>query len=102
MAGTVGDLSWTPPASRCRVEVTGPGSPLCDPADADRLQDEGDHMLEMRTECEGCQRPLPGDSTEATICSFECTWCTSCAADRQGRCPNCTGELVRRPTRVAG
>jgi uncharacterized protein len=36
------------------------------------------------------------------ICSFECTFCRTCAAERlAGRCPNCTGELVRRPIRPA-
>jgi hypothetical protein len=34
------------------------------------------------------------------ICSFECTFCADCARDRlTGRCPNCGGELVRRPIR---
>jgi uncharacterized protein len=53
-------------------------------------------MLEMRPNCECCDRDLPPDSV-AFICSFECTFCESCA--RTGRCPNCGGELVRRPTR---
>jgi hypothetical protein len=36
------------------------------------------------------------------ICSFECTFCRACADARlQGRCPNCGGELVRRPIRPA-
>jgi hypothetical protein len=34
------------------------------------------------------------------ICSFECTFCRECAEGRLGgRCPNCGGELVRRPIR---
>ena len=59
-------------------------------------------MLEMRAECEKCQKALPPGSTDAVICSFECTFCASCAAEMDGRCPNCSGELVRRPTRATG
>jgi hypothetical protein len=34
------------------------------------------------------------------ICSFECTFCSACAHEvLQGKCPNCGGELVRRPIR---
>jgi hypothetical protein len=37
------------------------------------------------------------------ICTFECTFCADCAGDRfNGTCPNCGGELVRRPIRPAG
>jgi uncharacterized protein len=57
-------------------------------------------MLEMKSECERCGMVLPPKSTEAMICSFECTFCKDCAEDSlQGLCPNCGGELVRRPTR---
>ncbi|MGF7448715.1 DUF1272 domain-containing protein, partial [Klebsiella michiganensis] len=36
----------------------------------------------------------------AYICSFECTFRVDCVTQRlQGRCPNCGGELVRRPIR---
>lgn len=36
------------------------------------------------------------------ICSFECTFCMECADDvLRGACPNCGGELVRRPIRPA-
>jgi hypothetical protein len=59
-------------------------------------------MLQLRPGCECCDTDLAGDSTEAYICSFECTFCARCAADRlRGRCPNCGGELVRRPRRAA-
>src|ERR687883_690111 len=55
-------------------------------------------MLQLRPNCECCDRDLPPDSTEAMICSFECTFCRDCAdAVLAGRCPNCGGELVRRP-----
>ena len=59
-------------------------------------------MLELRPGCERCDRDLPPDSTEARICSFECTFCAACADGvLAGRCPNCGGELVRRPIRPA-
>ncbi len=59
-------------------------------------------MLELRPNCECCGRDLAADSLEARICSFECTFCASCADGvLAGRCPNCGGELVRRPTRRA-
>ena len=59
-------------------------------------------MLELRPNCECCDRDLPPDA-EAWICSFECTWCTTCKDEVwHGVCPNCGGELVRRPVRPAG
>lgn len=59
-------------------------------------------MLELRPNCECCDRDLPPDSTEAMICSFECTFCADCVQTRlAGRCPNCGGEFVRRPIRPA-
>ena len=57
-------------------------------------------MLELRPNCECCDRDLPPDSPEAMICSFECTFCRTCVDTvLNGRCPNCSGELVRRPVR---
>jgi uncharacterized protein len=59
-------------------------------------------MLELRPNCECCNRDLPPQSTEAMICTYECTFCRSCTdAVLKGRCPNCGGELVRRPIRPA-
>ena len=58
-------------------------------------------MLQMRPGCERCDRDLRADADDAWICSFECTFCTGCAAGvLAGRCPNCGGELVRRPRRA--
>jgi hypothetical protein len=55
--------------------------------------------LELRPNCECCDRDLP-PASEAMICSFECTFCADCAMDvLHGACPNCGGELVRRPIR---
>ena len=59
-------------------------------------------MLQIRPNCECCDADLPPDSARAMICSFECTFCRSCAGDRlNGRCPNCGGGLVARPIRPA-
>lgn len=57
-------------------------------------------MLEMRPTCERCEADL-GDTAEATICSFECTFCPACATAMDRVCPNCAGELVSRPRRAA-
>jgi hypothetical protein len=57
-------------------------------------------MLELRPICEHCARALPPDSTEARICSFECTFCSNCAHERLGDvCPNCGGNFIARPIR---
>ena len=58
-------------------------------------------MLEMKTACERCEVALAADSPAARICSYECTFCASCAdGDLAGRCPNCGGELQARPRRA--
>lgn len=59
-------------------------------------------MLELRPGCECCDKDLPPESSDARICSFECTFCVSCAQNQLGGvCPNCGGELVARPRRPA-
>jgi hypothetical protein len=59
-------------------------------------------MLQLRPNCECCNRDLAPDSDNALICSFECTFCRPCAETMlKGRCPNCGGELVARPRRPA-
>lgn len=59
-------------------------------------------MLELRPNCECCDRDLPPQCREAMICTFECTFCSDCASTLlRGICPNCGGELVRRPIRPA-
>ncbi len=58
-------------------------------------------MLELRPNCECCDRDLPPDA-DARICSFECTFCPECVEHRLGgKCPNCGGELQQRPRRAA-
>ncbi len=54
--------------------------------------------LEMRDSCERCSAPLPHEG-EAFICSYECTFCAGCASEMHRTCPNCGGELVKRPRR---
>lgn len=59
-------------------------------------------MPELRPSCEHCNRPLPPESTEARICSFECTFCACCVEQLLGNvCPNCGGGFVPRPVRPA-
>ncbi|MGG1661175.1 DUF1272 domain-containing protein [Brevibacillus sp. NRS-1366] len=55
-------------------------------------------MLEMRDRCEKCQKQVEPNQ-EAYICSYECTFCKDCTNEMNATCPNCTGELVRRPRR---
>lgn len=59
-------------------------------------------MLQLRPNCECCNCDLPNESMNARICTFECTFCSACAEIRlKNICPNCSGELVRRPIRPA-
>lgn len=59
-------------------------------------------MLDLRPNCECCDRDLPPDSSAALICSFECTFCRDCGEGvLAGRCPNCGGGLEARPVRPA-
>jgi hypothetical protein len=58
--------------------------------------------LELRPVCEHCNAKLPPDSLEARICSFECTFCRTCAEEVLGNvCPNCGGGFCPRPVRPA-
>lgn len=60
-------------------------------------------MLQLRPNCECCDKDLPPEALDARICSFECTFCAACAEERfGGRCPNCGGGLVARPIRPRG
>lgn len=57
-------------------------------------------MLQLRPNCECCDRDLPPDTRDAFICTFECTFCRECCEQKlHHTCPNCGGELVRRPRR---
>jgi len=59
-------------------------------------------MLQLRPNSECCDRDLPPQSEDAVICTYECTFCLACAESKlRFKCPNCGGELVRRPRRPA-
>ncbi len=59
-------------------------------------------MLSLRPTCEHCNTPLPPDSPDARICSFECTFCAACVDGILANvCPNCGGGFVARPVRPA-
>jgi uncharacterized protein len=56
----------------------------------------------LRPNCECCDKDLPPQAEDALICTFECTFCARCAEEKlAGICPNCGGELVKRPIRPA-
>ncbi|MCO4759509.1 MAG: DUF1272 domain-containing protein, partial [Oceanospirillaceae bacterium] len=57
-------------------------------------------MLELRPNCECCDKDLPPSSTEACICTYECTFCVDCVESvLHNVCPNCGGGFVPRPIR---
>jgi hypothetical protein len=59
-------------------------------------------MLELRPNCECCDKDLPPESREAMICTYECTFCADCVTGvLAGICPNCGGEFTGRPVRPA-
>jgi len=59
-------------------------------------------MLELRPNCELCDKDLPPASTDARICTYECTFCVSCVETvLKNVCPNCGGGFVTRPIRPA-
>lgn len=59
-------------------------------------------MLQLRPNCEHCNKDLPPESTEACICSYECTFCRTCVDEvLMNVCPNCGGGFVERPVRPA-
>ncbi len=59
-------------------------------------------MLDLRPTCEHCNKNLPPNSTEAMICTYECTFCTECVGKVLNNvCPNCGGGFCSRPIRPA-
>ena len=59
-------------------------------------------MLELRPNCECCDKDLPPAAADAMICTYECTFCRDCVETRlKGVCPNCGGNLTPRPIRPA-
>jgi hypothetical protein len=58
--------------------------------------------MEIRPDCEFCDRDLPPESGDARICSFECTFCADCVEhELHNVCPNCDGGFAPRPIRPA-
>ena len=58
--------------------------------------------LQLRPNCEYCDKDLPPDAADARICSFECTFCADCVKTKlHDVCPNCGGGFVPRPIRPA-
>jgi len=58
-------------------------------------------MLQMRPNCECCDKDLPPEAPGAMICSFECTFCTDCVTGvLHNTCPNCGGGFAPRATRA--
>lgn len=59
-------------------------------------------MLELRPNCEMCDKDLPPEAPEARICTYECTFCAECVMTvLHNVCPNCAGGFVPRPIRPA-
>src|SRR5690242_3821564 len=57
-------------------------------------------MLQLRPNCEYCDKDLPPHATDARICSFECTFCAHCVETAlHNVCPNCGGGFMSRPIR---
>ena len=57
-------------------------------------------MLEIRPNCEYCDKDLSVDATDACICTYECTFCQVCVDTiLKNVCPNCGGGFVSRPIR---
>jgi hypothetical protein len=80
---------------RATRHLAGVARQLYEPTGSRNLQDMA---LEMRPQCERCQAGLGHDDL-AFICSQECTFCPACTMQLGQRCPNCGGELARRPRR---
>jgi hypothetical protein len=59
-------------------------------------------MLQLRPNCEACDKDLPPDAADARICSYECTFCAACVETVLFNvCPNCGGGFTPRPIRPA-
>lgn len=60
------------------------------------------HVLELRPNCECCDKDLAPTAPDAMICTFECTFCRACVETVLGGvCPNCGGGFTPRPIRPA-
>jgi hypothetical protein len=57
--------------------------------------------LLLKPGCECCDIDLSPEATHARSCTFECTYCATCADQMSGVCKNCGGNVVERPIRPA-
>jgi uncharacterized protein len=57
--------------------------------------------LELRPNCEFCDKDLPPHARDAMICTYECTFCANCVERIANVCPNCGGGFAPRPIRPA-
>ena len=55
--------------------------------------------LELRPNCEYCDKDLPPNAADACICTYECTFCADCVTRIDNVCPNCGGGFTPRPIR---
>jgi len=73
---------------------------VCSPCPPGKFLGELVMALQLRPTCENCNKPLPPESLEAMICSFECTFCRTCVERVLCNvCPNCGGGFCARPVR---
>jgi hypothetical protein len=57
-----------------------------------------DVALELRPNCEYCDKDLPPNSGEAPICTYACTFCADCVERHLDNvCPECGGGFAPRP-----
>ncbi len=57
-------------------------------------------MLQLRPNCECCDKDLPPNAPDARICTYECTFCADCVETvLHNVCPNCGGGFTPRPIR---
>src|SRR5580704_8566797 len=57
-------------------------------------------MLQLRPNCEACDKDLAANAADARICSYECTFCAACVETLlHNVCPNCGGGFAPRPIR---
>jgi len=57
-------------------------------------------MLQVRPNCEYCDKDLAPEASDAMICSYECTFCADCVERHlHNVCPNCGGGFTPRPIR---
>ena len=58
--------------------------------------------LQLRPNCEFCDKDLPRAAADARICSYECTFRADCVERHlHDVCPNCGGGFTPRPIRPA-